>query len=515
MAKILVIEDDEDMLDSISTYLEFEHYSVEALTSGTEAVQHLRTFSYDAVILDWDLPGMSGPEILRSVRTAGLKTPVLMLTGRSSLGEKEAGLDSGADDYLTKPFEMRELGARIRALLRRTAAAAENVSKARDSTLESEKHRVSSPVSETTSDRHCAQCGLTIPPDLTECPNDEGAILVARAQNLVRTVLAGHFEITALVGIGGMSAVYKAKDRFLDRTVAVKLLHPHLASHPATLRRFEQEAKAISHLTHPNIVGVFEYGISPKGQPFLIMDYLEGLSLAGLLRQEHHLSVARALLLFMSICDALAHAHRSGILHRDIKPSNVMLVDRDGQQDFVKIVDFGLAKLLPGADLEMRQLTQTGEVFGSPLYMSPEQVMGRTLDARSDIFSLGCVMYEVLSGTPPFVGENIMETMYKRTTEDAPPFEPELNISNNLETLVLMALSRDPDRRYQSMLDLRQDLDLVKQGAVPSPRRTQAFRKAPRPRLKPAYVQAAMALAAVALAMLGFFAWTMVTSWPR
>src|SRR4029453_10960007 len=240
MARILVIEDDEKMLDSISTFLEFEHYTVQTLTSGMEAVQHLRTYPYDAVIMDWDLPGMSGPEILRSVRSAGLKTPVLMLTGRGSLAEKETGLDSGADDYLTKPFQMRELGARIRALLRRAATAAANVSKARDIALEPEKHRVSSPPPETTSDRVCAQCGLTIPSDLTECPHDEGAILVARAQNLVRTILAGHFEITALVGIGGMSAVYKAKDRFLDRTVAVKLLHPHLASHPATLRRFEQ-----------------------------------------------------------------------------------------------------------------------------------------------------------------------------------------------------------------------------------------------------------------------------------
>src|SRR5262249_7003246 len=162
-------------------------------------------------------------EILRSIRSAGVKTPVLMLTGRSSLGEKEAGLDSGADDYLTKPFQIRELGARIRALLRRSGEIVlKNIS------VEPEQQRARSPQSETTGDRHCSQCGLTIPPDLTECPHDEGAILIARAQNLVRTVLAGHFEITALVGIGGMSAVYKAKDRFLDRNVAVKLLHPHL-----------------------------------------------------------------------------------------------------------------------------------------------------------------------------------------------------------------------------------------------------------------------------------------------
>lgn len=141
MAKILIIEDNEDVLDTISTYLTFEHYSVESLTSGTEAVQHLRTFPYDAVILDWDLPGMSGIEILKSARAAGLKTPILMLTGKDSLVQKEAGLDSGADDYLTKPFQVRELGARIRALLRRTSGATDNVLKAGDITLDPEKHR--------------------------------------------------------------------------------------------------------------------------------------------------------------------------------------------------------------------------------------------------------------------------------------------------------------------------------------------------------------------------------------
>lgn len=141
MAKILIIEDNADVLDTISTYLTFEHYSVESLTSGAEAVQHLRTFPYDAVILDWELPGMSGIEILKSARAAGLKTPILMLTGKDSLVEKEAGLDCGADDYLTKPFQVRELGARIRALLRRSSTAVDNVLKIRDVTLDPEKHR--------------------------------------------------------------------------------------------------------------------------------------------------------------------------------------------------------------------------------------------------------------------------------------------------------------------------------------------------------------------------------------
>lgn len=329
-------------------------------------------------------------------------------------------------------------------------------------------------------------------------------MLIARAQSLVRTVLSGHFEITALVGIGGMSAVYKARDRNLGRDVAVKLLHPHLASHPASLKRFEQEAKAISHLNHPNIVNVFEYGISPKGQPYLIMDYLAGVSLAGLLREEQHLPIERAVELFIPICDALSHAHKKGILHRDLKPSNVMLIKTEQQDHFVKLVDFGLAKLMPGADLEIRQLTQTGEVFGSPLYMSPEQVMGQTLDARSDIFSMGCVMYEVLTGAPPFVADNIMETMYKRVADDVEPPDPALNIPKELETLLLVSLTRQPDGRYQSMQELGQDLELIKQGAGTSSKRIRGFKKAQRSRIWSVYMKAAGVIAAAMLPLIVF-----------
>jgi len=374
---------------------------------------------------------------------------------------------------------------------------------------------VSSATPETTNDRLCAVCGLTIPSDLAECPHDEGAMLVARAQNLVRTVLSGHFEITALVGIGGMSAVYKARDRFLGRDVAVKILHPHLASHPASLKRFEQEAKAISHLAHPNIVNVFEYGISPKGQPYLIMDYLAGVSLAGLLKEEQRLSVPRALDLFIAICDALAHAHKKGILHRDIKPSNVMLIKTEQHDEFVKLVDFGLAKLMPGADMEVRQLTQTGEVFGSPLYMSPEQVMGQTLDARSDIFSMGCVMYEVLSGVPPFVGENIMETMYKRVADDVEPLDPALKIPKELETVVMLCLSRQPEGRYQTMLELMQDLELVKQGAGCSSKRIRGFKQARLTKIGSTYLKAALAAAAITLPVLVFAAVTSMSQQSR
>ncbi|HEY9870406.1 MAG TPA: tetratricopeptide repeat protein [Candidatus Obscuribacterales bacterium] len=363
------------------------------------------------------------------------------------------------------------------------------------------------PQSNTTSDRTCDQCGLSIPAGLTECPHNEGEILVARAEKLVGTFLAGQYEITALVGIGGMSAVYKARDRYLDRVVAIKLLHSHLAAHPASLRRFEHEAKAVSHLVHPNIVSVFGYGISPRGEPYLIMDYLAGTSLAGLLREKHRLPPARALELFLPVCDALALAHKKGILHRDIKPSNIMLITDEQGSELVKLVDFGLAKLLPGADIEAPRLTQTGEIFGSPLYMSPEQVMGHTLDARSDIYSLGCVMYEVLSGEPPFVGDNIMETMYRRVSEEAPPLARELAIPRELETAVLVALSREPGQRYRSMDELKQDLELIRQGDAGRSRRLRGARKLPTARIKKVVSRALPVAAAAAMLISGIVTW--------
>src|SRR4029450_1587391 len=239
-----------------------------------------------------------------------------------------------------------------------------------------------------------------------------------------------------------MSAVYKARHLLIDRIVAIKVLHSHLVSQATTLKRFQQEANAVSHLSHPNIIAIHDFGISAETQPYLIMDYLEGTSLSDLLEKEGHLSLERAFPIFLEICEALDHAHEHGVVHRDLKPSNVMLTNIGEQTDCVKIVDFGIAKLMPTADSEGQNLTKTGEVFGSPLYMSPEQCMGQPLDAPCDIYSMGCVMYETLMGKPPFHGNNVLETMYMRLTETAPSFSsmrPDLKIASSIEAVVLRA----------------------------------------------------------------------------
>lgn len=280
---------------------------------------------------------------------------------------------------------------------------------------------------------------------------------------LIGKVIANRYVIIELLGKGGMGMVYKAQHQLMKRVVAIKILHKHLGSDITTVKRFQLEAQAVSSLNHPNIISVHDFGISEEG-PYLAMDYLEGVSLSDLIEKEGFIAADRCLNIFMQACDALAHAHHKGIIHRDLKPSNIMLIETENEPDFVKLVDFGIAKILPQEGEQLQKLTQTGEVFGSPVYMSPEQVMGQPMDARSDIYSMGCLMYEALVGKPPLMGDNMLETMYKHLHDTPQP----LNIGKSnalkverLEEVVSTALLKDPQQRYQSMDEMREDLRLI------------------------------------------------------
>ncbi|HEY9871187.1 MAG TPA: serine/threonine-protein kinase [Candidatus Obscuribacterales bacterium] len=274
---------------------------------------------------------------------------------------------------------------------------------------------------------------------------------------------ADRYQIVALIGEGGFGVVYKARHTLIGRTVAIKVLHERAAD-DASLRRFRLEAQAAAGLTHPNIVAVYDFGAEDASQLYLIMDYVEGTSLAELLYAEGHLEVLRALNIFIQTCEALEHAHRRGIIHRDLKPSNIMLARDETEGDFVKIVDFGLAKLIVG-DGQSEKLTQTGELLGTPLYMSPEQCRGDALDARSDIYSLGCIMYEALSGRLPICGKNTLSTLYQHISCDPLPFAsaaPEIRVPQPLERIVFKALHKNPAARYQSMAELARELRRVR-----------------------------------------------------
>jgi len=287
------------------------------------------------------------------------------------------------------------------------------------------------------------------------------------ADPLIGTVIAGRYEILSFVGRGGMSVVYKARNRAVGSIVAIKMLKQDLLSDEELFARFCQEAKAVQMLTHPNIVTMHEFGVTLQGQPFMAMDFLEGETLAELLEKCDRVSVKRCLRIFIQVCEALSHAHAHNIIHRDIKPGNIMVMDTANSADVVKIFDFGFAKFLQRPGRRSQALTQVGDVLGTPLYMSPEQSSGKTLDSRSDIYSVGCVMYEAITGRAPLIGENVLDTMQKQINEKPQSLtaaRPDLYIPGQLTTILFKTLEKDPQNRYQSMSDLKRDLEVTNLG---------------------------------------------------
>jgi serine/threonine protein kinase len=321
----------------------------------------------------------------------------------------------------------------------------------------------------------CITCSREFGGEFTLCPHDGTRLTPLSKADLLGTVLDGRYEILEVLGGGGMGLVYKARHSYMKRTVAVKVLHKHMVASTEALKRFRLEAQAVSCLNVPNILTVYDFGVSTQGQPYMVMDYLEGTSLHEVLEAEHNLSVERSLNIFIQICRALEHAHEKNVIHRDLKPSNIMLVSVGDEKDFVKIVDFGIAKLLGAAEGEMEQLTRTGEVFGSPLYMSPEQCRGKPLDCRTDIYSLGSVMYETLTGKPLFEGDEVLDLFFKQTTQKPAAFSavsPTLAIPQELEQIVFRTLEKEPEDRIPTMRNLRLELEQIGQNQ-PGPQQSQ------------------------------------------
>jgi serine/threonine-protein kinase len=317
-----------------------------------------------------------------------------------------------------------------------------------------------------TARKACLICHKEFPSDVSNCPVDGIALSVLDVPRdpMVGTLFCDRFQITEVLGGGGMGMVYRARHLLMQRDVAIKILHTKMVGNADALKRFKVEAQAASTFSHPNILNVHDFGVSNQGQPYMVMDYLEGTTLTSLLDAEKRISVARAVNMFLQMSSALAHAHSRDIIHRDVKPSNIMLVEFEGRHEFVKLVDFGIAKVLNPTIPEAENLTRTGEVFGSPLYMSPEQCKGVKLDARADIYSLGAVMYRVLTGRPIFNTSDPLETMFKQVCEMPDAFAiacPDLEIPRHLEDVVFKCLAKDREDRYQSMNDLKNDLEAV------------------------------------------------------
>jgi serine/threonine protein kinase len=272
-------------------------------------------------------------------------------------------------------------------------------------------------------------------------------------EELIGTVFDGKYLILDFLGAGGYSRVYKATHIHLKKTVAIKLLHEQYASDEEKRQRLTREARTISSLSHPNIVGLHDYGFCGR-IPYLVMDYVEGSSLSELLKRGHQFSMDDYLLIAVQSCDALSAAHAQGLIHRDLKPANVMLaVDPADGKIIVKLVDFGLAKLVQQEGDSLLARTATGEVLGTPTYMSPEQCLGRRLDACSDIYSLGCLMYELFTGVNAFCGDSPLAVMLLHVSEMPRAFSqaaPQRRIPLSIEAAIFKALAKKPEDRFRS-----------------------------------------------------------------
>jgi beta-lactam-binding protein with PASTA domain/tRNA A-37 threonylcarbamoyl transferase component Bud32 len=285
-------------------------------------------------------------------------------------------------------------------------------------------------------------------------------------------LLGGRYELDGIVGRGGMAEVFRARDIRLDRIVAVKTLREDLARDATFQARFRREAQSAASLNHPSIVAVYDTGEDndgPSHVPYIVMEYVDGRTLRDLLRDDRRLLPERALEITDGVLRALDYSHRSGIIHRDIKPGNVMLT-RTGE---VKVMDFGIARAVSDAQATM---TQTAQVIGTAQYLSPEQARGERVDARSDLYSAGCLLYELLTGRPPFLGDSPVAIAYQHVRENpVPPSQLDPEIPPWADSIVLRAMAKDPAQRYQSAADMRTDIQRALSGVPVAAPRTMGY----------------------------------------
>ncbi len=314
----------------------------------------------------------------------------------------------------------------------------------------------------------CANCGapLTLPGSETHPYYEDhfnSALPTIRLVNpdpLIGHRIEGKYELLARLGEGGMSVVYRARRVHIGDDVAVKILTGKFVKDDAALERFRREARAAAMLRHPNVITIHDFGETNDvlAPAYIVMEFVRGTPLRELLHSENHFSVERGLRLMRGICAGVGSAHRQGVVHRDLKPENILVVapDDDFEVESVRVVDFGLAKLLADAGN-----AATGAVVGTPYYMSPEQCLGEELDVRSDVYSLGAMFYEMLSGKRPFEAETVSGLISRHLQEPPPPFDFSLGIPRRVSMGIMHALAKDPDDRPQTATDLARQMQLV------------------------------------------------------
>jgi eukaryotic-like serine/threonine-protein kinase len=380
---ILLVDDEPALLRATVRQLSGAGYAVAACSNGASAADMLATDTFDVVISDIEMPGLSGVDLLKLLRQRGIDVPVILMTGAPGLDTAMLAVEHGAFKYVAKPFRTAELLEVVdRAMRRRSGVASRG---GRGSTFE---------------------------------PTPAGS---TRAEIAPELVLANRYRLAHLLGEGGMSQVWEAVHILTGRPVAVKLLLPALNARPEMRKRLLREARAASSISHPNIVDVFDVFELGDGTPVMVMELLRGSTLGDRLAREGGLALEDAADAVLPVVSAVGAAHAQGIIHRDLKPDNILLAV-EGEQTSVKVLDFGIVKLVAGEELDPGALTATGALIGTPGYMAPEQGFGeRDVDHRADIWSIGAILYEVLSGVPPVGGDNIGQMLKRLVTQGIAP----------------------------------------------------------------------------------------------
>jgi len=274
--------------------------------------------------------------------------------------------------------------------------------------------------------------------------------------------IAGRYEVLGVIGQGSMGVVYKCRHDMLGKVVAIKTLRlRERTADDRSQKRFEREARLASRLDHPNLISVHDFGCIANGDPYLVMDFVSGKPLYDIMKRERYLIAERAVSLFTQVCDGLFHAHQRGVIHRDLKPANILVTQLENGIEVVKIVDLGVAKIVQGEE-DAEAITMTGEVCGSPIYLSPEQCMYQELDPRTDIYSLGVCLYECLMGQPPLRGATVYDTIYMHVHDQPRPFSAIIGgnpeVPKKLEEIVFKCLAKNPNDRFETMMQLKQEL---------------------------------------------------------
>ena len=418
--RVLIVEDSERIRRSLRTGLSAVGHEIAEAPDGSAGLERVASWMPDAVILDRMMPGIGGLEMLRRMREGGHRMPVLVLSARDTARQRVEGLRAGADDYLVKPFDFEEVCARLEALERRSSGA-----------LESQA---------------------------------QGSEAVG---NLAGRVLDGKYELGEPIGRGGFSVVYRARHLELDRWVAVKVLRSRLSAVPSgrDLAWLRREGVSACRVRHPGAVVVLDAGQAQGGMPYLVMELLEGETLADELRRRGTLSIPRCATLLGQVCDVLQAAHDAGVVHRDVKPANIFIQRTDdgpaGQR--IKVLDFGIAKWLWSESAStLTALETTSLLLGTPLYMAPERLVGREVDGRYDVYSLAAVLYEALSGRPPLeAGSHIIATFTAIAgVVPAPVRDVVPDVPPALAAVIDRGLSKEPQHR-PTLAEIRAACDLA------------------------------------------------------